>query len=126
MNYEVNTPERIILGIDPGTTIMGYGVIRVVGKKADWNVSFEIGELEVVVTFGDKKISDRVMTAGDVSGLHLEDVTPYDSDLHIINVSAVDSKGVVVPHFDKTVCFCSDDGEIIGVGNGEKPCKIRF
>ena len=29
------TPERIILGIDPGTTVMGYGVIRVVGKKAE-------------------------------------------------------------------------------------------
>lgn len=25
--------ERIILGIDPGTTIMGFGLIRVVGKK---------------------------------------------------------------------------------------------
>ena len=25
-------PERIILGIDPGTTIMGYGVIRCCGK----------------------------------------------------------------------------------------------
>ena len=35
MNYELNIPERIILGIDPGTTIMGYGVIRVVGKKAE-------------------------------------------------------------------------------------------
>ncbi|MDO4691414.1 MAG: crossover junction endodeoxyribonuclease RuvC [Porphyromonadaceae bacterium] len=27
--------ERIILGIDPGTIIMGYGLIRVVGNKAD-------------------------------------------------------------------------------------------
>jgi crossover junction endodeoxyribonuclease RuvC len=27
--------ERIILGIDPGTTVMGYGVIKVVGKKAE-------------------------------------------------------------------------------------------
>lgn len=26
--------ERIILGIDPGTTIMGYGVIKVTGKTA--------------------------------------------------------------------------------------------
>ena len=26
--------EKIIMGIDPGTTLMGYGVIRVVGKKA--------------------------------------------------------------------------------------------
>ena len=27
--------ERIILGIDPGTTIMGYGVVRIVGKKME-------------------------------------------------------------------------------------------
>ena len=25
--------ERIIIGIDPGTHIMGYGVLRVVGNK---------------------------------------------------------------------------------------------
>ena len=27
-----NLPERIILGIDPGTTLMGYGVIKSAGK----------------------------------------------------------------------------------------------
>lgn len=27
--------ERIILGIDPGTTIMGFGLIKVVGKKME-------------------------------------------------------------------------------------------
>lgn len=27
--------ERIILGVDPGTTIMGYGVIKVVGRKVE-------------------------------------------------------------------------------------------
>ena len=27
--------ERIILGIDPGTSVMGYGVLRVVGNKAE-------------------------------------------------------------------------------------------
>jgi len=27
--------EKIILGIDPGTNVMGYGVIRVVGNKAE-------------------------------------------------------------------------------------------
>ena len=27
-------PERIILGIDPGTQVMGYGVIKVIGKQA--------------------------------------------------------------------------------------------
>ena len=28
-------PEKIILGIDPGTNVMGYGVIRAVGNKAE-------------------------------------------------------------------------------------------
>ena len=27
--------EKIILGIDPGTTIMGYGVLRVTGTKPE-------------------------------------------------------------------------------------------
>ena len=27
--------EKIILGIDPGTNIMGYGLIKVVGNKAE-------------------------------------------------------------------------------------------
>ena len=27
--------EKVILGIDPGTDIMGYGVIRVVDNKAE-------------------------------------------------------------------------------------------
>jgi hypothetical protein len=26
--------EQVILGIDPGTTVMGYGVIKTVGNKA--------------------------------------------------------------------------------------------
>ena len=28
-------PERIILGVDPGTNVMGYGVLKVVGSKAE-------------------------------------------------------------------------------------------
>ena len=31
---QTNQAEKIILGIDPGTNVMGYGVIRVVGNKA--------------------------------------------------------------------------------------------
>ena len=29
------TTEKILLGIDPGTNVMGYGVLRVVGNKAE-------------------------------------------------------------------------------------------
>lgn len=31
----VPVKEKIILGIDPGTTVMGYGVLRVVGNKPE-------------------------------------------------------------------------------------------
>ena len=29
-------PERIILGIDPGTQLLGFGVVRASGKKAEF------------------------------------------------------------------------------------------
>ncbi len=32
-NVENVKQEKVILGIDPGTTVMGYGIIRIVGKK---------------------------------------------------------------------------------------------
>ena len=56
------TPERIILGIDPGTTIMGYGVIRSQSKGKVELV--EMGALHLS-KFKDhalklKKIFDRV------------------------------------------------------------------
>ena len=36
--------ERIILGIDPGTTIMGFGLIRVVNKKMEF---VQLNELQL-------------------------------------------------------------------------------
>ena len=30
-----NKTEKIILGIDPGTNVMGYGVIKAIGNKAE-------------------------------------------------------------------------------------------
>ena len=29
------TDDKIIMGIDPGSNVMGYGIIRCVGKKAE-------------------------------------------------------------------------------------------
>ena len=31
----MNNKERIILGIDPGTNVMGYGLIKATGNKAE-------------------------------------------------------------------------------------------
>lgn len=38
------TTERIILGIDPGTTIMGFGLIKVVQKKMEF---MQLNELQL-------------------------------------------------------------------------------
>jgi crossover junction endodeoxyribonuclease RuvC len=35
MEQAVNTKERIILGIDPGTAVMGYGLVKEVGTKIE-------------------------------------------------------------------------------------------
>ncbi|KAB8152457.1 crossover junction endodeoxyribonuclease RuvC [Kordia sp. TARA_039_SRF] len=46
MNQEKKTgkTEKIILGIDPGTTIMGFGLIKVVGKKIHF---LQLNELQL-------------------------------------------------------------------------------
>jgi crossover junction endodeoxyribonuclease RuvC len=35
LNTAKSLKERIIMGIDPGTTVMGYGIIHTVGKQAE-------------------------------------------------------------------------------------------
>ncbi len=57
---EINK-EKIILGIDPGTNVMGYGVLRVVGNKASLVVMGVIDmrkEHDMYIKLG--KIFDRV------------------------------------------------------------------
>ena len=41
---EILSNERIILGIDPGTTIMGFGVIKIVNKKMEF---VQLNELQL-------------------------------------------------------------------------------
>jgi len=59
-------PEKIILGIDPGTTVMGYGIIRQEGNKIELVV---LGEL-VLNRYEDhyvriQKIFDRTLALID-------------------------------------------------------------
>ncbi|MDO4334755.1 MAG: crossover junction endodeoxyribonuclease RuvC [Bacteroidales bacterium] len=35
MNLELKKYDRIIMGIDPGTNVMGYGVLGITGRKAE-------------------------------------------------------------------------------------------
>ena len=49
--------EKIILGIDPGTNVMGYGVIRIIGNKA---------ELVVMGVIDMRKESDPYLRLGKI------------------------------------------------------------
>lgn len=53
--------DKIILGIDPGTTVMGYGIIHVRGKKLEM-LNFGIIQLSKLPTHPDKlkRIFDRL------------------------------------------------------------------
>lgn len=53
--------DKVILGVDPGTTIMGYGIIHVKGKKVEM-INFGVIELQKLPTHPDKlkRIYDRM------------------------------------------------------------------
>jgi len=53
--------DKIILGIDPGTSVMGYGIIHIKGKKIEM-LNFGIIQLSKLATHPDKlkRIFDRV------------------------------------------------------------------
>ncbi|MDR3327929.1 MAG: crossover junction endodeoxyribonuclease RuvC [Prevotellaceae bacterium] len=76
--------ERIILGIDPGTTIMGYGVLRVFEKKAQY-ITLGIVNL--------KSIRNHYLTLKKV----FEEVT------HLIEKYLPDELAIESPFFEKNV-----------------------
>lgn len=53
--------DKIILGIDPGTTVLGYGLIHIKGKKIEM-LNFGVIQLSKLATHPDKlkKIFDRL------------------------------------------------------------------
>ena len=57
MIQKKSNTEKIILGIDPGTNVMGYGVIRVIGNKA---------ELVVMGVIDMRKESDPYLRLGKI------------------------------------------------------------
>ena len=53
-----NKAEKIILGIDPGTNVMGYGLLRVVGNKA---------KMEAMGVIDLRKMTDPYLRLGYIS-----------------------------------------------------------
>ena len=58
---ELMVEDKIILGIDPGTTVMGYGLVHIQGKKTTM-INFGIIQLSKISNHPDKlkRINDRL------------------------------------------------------------------
>lgn len=76
------TPERIIMGIDPGTNILGYGLLRVQGKKAEM---ITLGVIDM------RKVGDIYLKLGRI----------YERVLGIIDAFKPDDLAIEAPFFGK-------------------------
>ena len=63
--------EKIILGIDPGTTIMGFGLIKVIGKKMEF---IQMNELML------KKYDDHYLKLKHIFERTIELIDTYNPD----------------------------------------------
>jgi len=76
--------ERIILGIDPGTTIMGYGLIKVIGKEAQL---IALGVIDL------KKYTDHYIKLKHI----------FDRVISLIDQFHPDELAIEAPFFGKNV-----------------------
>lgn len=76
--------EKIILGIDPGTTIMGFGLIKVVGKKMQF---LQMNELQL------KKYDDPYTKLKLI----------FDRTIELIDTYHPDEIAIEAPFFGKNV-----------------------
>ena len=83
MSKRVNT-DKIILGIDPGTNVMGYGVIRVNGNKAGL---IAMGVIDM------RKMTDPYLKLGRI----------FDRVTGVIQEYLPDEMAIEAPFFGKNV-----------------------
>lgn len=76
--------DKVILGIDPGTTVMGYGLIRVKGKEAQ---VMTLGVLEL------KKYTDHYLKLQKI----------FDRMIQLIDSYHPDELAIEAPFFGKNV-----------------------
>ena len=84
MSQKKSNTEKIILGIDPGTNVMGYGVIRVIGNKA---------ELVVMGVIDMRKEKDPYLRLGRI----------FERVTGIIDSYLPDEMAIEAPFFGKNV-----------------------
>ncbi len=76
--------ERIILGIDPGTTILGYGVLKCVGQKA---------EMQALGVIDLRRVGDVYLKLGRI----------HERILSVIDGFLPDEMAIEAPFFGKNV-----------------------
>ncbi|NVK52386.1 MAG: crossover junction endodeoxyribonuclease RuvC [Flavobacteriaceae bacterium] len=76
--------EKIILGIDPGTTIMGFGIIKIVGKKMEF---IQMNELQL------KKYDDHYIKLKLI----------FERTIELIETYHPDEIAIEAPFFGKNV-----------------------
>ncbi len=84
MSGRTETEPKIILGIDPGTNVMGYGVLRVVGSKA---------QLVVMGVIDMRREKDAYLRLGKI----------FDRVTGIIDEYLPDELAIEAPFFGKNV-----------------------
>lgn len=84
MSVRTETEPKIILGIDPGTNVMGYGVLRVVGSKA---------QLVVMGVIDMRREKDAYLRLGKI----------FDRVTGIIDEYLPDELAIEAPFFGKNV-----------------------
>ena len=89
--------EKIILGIDPGTTIMGFGLIKVVGKKMHF---LQLNELNL------KKYDDHYLKLKLI----------FERTIELIDTHNPDEIAIEAPFFGKNVQSMLKLGRAQGVG----------
>lgn len=94
------------------------GVQTVHRRRAQWQVPFEPGQLQVTVRRGREEVTDLVRTAGKPVELCLEEAF-QGTQVRIINISVRDAEGIAVPEYEGRVTFDVSDNAILGVGNGD-------
>lgn len=89
--------ELIILGIDPGTTLIGFGVIRNIGND------FEVLDYGIIKNSGKDKLSDYKTTfkaIGDLIGKYKPDIASVERLFFFKNqktvMSVSEMRGVIM------------------------------
>ena len=83
-NIAIRMTDRIILGIDPGTTIMGFGLIKVIGKKMHF---IQLHELHL------KKYDDHYLKLKHI----------FERTVQLIDEYHPDEIAIEAPFFGKNV-----------------------